>query len=518
MEVYTNPPEGTYMTGTAFTLLHDGQAYKAWAVKKSQLFPILAVYTIIIQFVFVFAWWLITGAIVGLLPNPHESHETRIRLVGLILLWNSADPFSAVFVLGLYVKKLLWMRRGVGGRGGRNGVVSSGDVAWAVAFLLSALFTAGISLSISVNYGAWLELSKAAPVQPSRVVLPIWNGMDKSFADAVKFATLLRPASMRAMGSSEATSDISVRESYRVSKLSEDGELEYGYEVSAEAFGLQSNNDLVHKVQGRCTLRYDWIHPSSVFSKFGDSALEYHAWDNADIPVTVAGGNYPFVEKLHLLPIQETRSGQTALTGNSSFALVIGSACVASMSPSTDPWYETEPISELPDEIGGQYTQLKANYRIKPSRPVLACEQETQYCVTEGCYSLAEVSERGLLPNGTTNILVWHFAIPKIFHLALYSGAFALQSFAGADALGMIIDAEHSTLDQDIERLVLSAYLASKEAFRDSALMQLEIGWSNVILDERGKVLEGGADFVLRTDSVVALRVGLLALAPVLLV
>lgn len=136
MEVFTDPPEGTYMTNTPFTLLNDGKMYRAFAVKQTQLFPILAVYTIIIQFVFVFAWRLITGAIVGLHPSLHD---TRIRLVGLILLWNSADPFSAIFVLGPYVKKLLWIKRS----GGQNGPVSSRDIAWAVALLFSAFLTAG---------------------------------------------------------------------------------------------------------------------------------------------------------------------------------------------------------------------------------------------------------------------------------------------------------------------------------------------------------------------------------------
>jgi len=121
MEVFTDPPEGTYMTNTPFTLLNDGKTYSAFAVKQTQLFPILAVYTIIIQFVFVFAWRLITGAIVGLHPSLHD---TRIRLVGLILLWNSADPLSAVFVLGTYVKKLLCIKRS----GGQNGLVSYQDI------------------------------------------------------------------------------------------------------------------------------------------------------------------------------------------------------------------------------------------------------------------------------------------------------------------------------------------------------------------------------------------------------
>lgn len=349
----------------------------------------------------------------------------------------------------------------------------------------------------------------------------MWNGIDKSPAGVLKWATLHRPSNMRALGSSEAVLHNSVRDSYRVSKLSEDSELEYGYEVDAEAFGLQSRMDLTQKVQGRCTLRYDWIHPSTAFSEFRveDAAYEYHLWDNPALGVPiVAGDGYPFVEKLHLMHALQARSEEEIANMNRSFAFIIGSACVGSTSSSNDPWYETEPISDLPDAIRRQYKQNNADYRIKPSRPVLDCTQQTQYCITKGCYSLSEIQKGGVLPMGTATILLWHFTNPKIIDLAIFSGAFVLQSFVGADALGSLIDAQHSTLDQDMERLVLSAYLASKEAFRDSALTQLETDWSNLILDDRGNVLEGGADFVLRTDRVVALRLDLLVLAPVLLI
>jgi len=365
---------------------------------------------------------------------------------------------------------------------------------------------------MSLNYGAWLELSRAAPVRPSEVVLPMRNGTDKSPASVLKWGTVHRPSYMRALGSREATSHDTVQNSYRVSKLNDNWELEYDYEVDAEAFGLQSSRDLTQKVQGRCSLRYDWIHPSAAHT------YEYHLWgDPATAPV-VAGDRYPFVERLHLIALQQARSEEEIANMNRSFAFIIGSACVGSTSISNDPWYETEPISNLPDDIRRQYEQNHASYRIKPSRPALDCTQQTQYCITKGCYSLAEIQEGGILPMGTAAILTWHFSVPKIFDLALLGGAFALQSLVGAHG-GIVIDAEHSTLDQDMERLVLSAYLASKEAFRDSALMQLlDSDWSNFILDDRGNVLEGGADFVLQTDRVVALQLDLLVLAPMLLI
>lgn len=514
MDVYTNPQPDKYMLNKPFILPANGKQVIAYG--KDQRSLILAVYAILIYFIFAFIWQLGSGVVVGILPA-----NSRFKIIGLVAFWNSPDALFAMFAMSSYMKGLYFSRprqnHPVQDDQEQEMKLSArptpGDFKRGASLLMLSATFAALSFYLSIAYPGWLEVQdhSVAPVQPHAVKLPMMSINNHN--DAQLLAAILRSSVMRALGSAEATEYISERSSYSYEYIPASEEIRYSYSADATDFGLQTHLDFKQHVQGHCVTEYDWLQSA------GKEVDTYHLWGDSNSPTNypTRGERYPQVPQLQLAPFPETDGfwGKT----NSSYALILDSACVASSTASTDPWYKTQPMSDIPASIVPKYKELQAEYRVKPGRPALSCTQQTQYCLRGGCHSLEELCANDtttMLPLGLCGIITFNFIAPKVYTLALHGSAFGLRSYVGS-AQGKKIDANHASLKNDMERLVLAAFLSTKEAFRDAALMQFDSEITNLLLDPQGKHYPGSSSFVLRTRDVVTFRYDLLILAPVLL-
>jgi len=531
MDEFTNPPESAYITGKIFLLLQGGTSYKAVAFGAKSEPLIVAAYTIIVQFAFVGLWKLLVSLLVWLYPA-----DNRIRIVGLVALWNSPDPWTALVAMGSYVMGVLSVRRGgnqtkknknnpvgnqnnpVGNQNNlvenQNNLVGMADLLRAVfLFVAAALVTLG-TLAISVSYQTWLVVGHMAPVRPEALYLPRFP----IGGDALKWASALRPSVLRAFGNAEATDFHSEKGSYFFLHLDggdEQQEIQYGYNLTAADFGLQRPLGFELRVAGRCQTEYNWTHPSEDPTIPTDEL--YHLWgeDQPGRNIPVPGNDSSYLGQLQLYtatpagPIFENSFNYT-------FAFIIASSGVGSRTSSTDPWYATEPVSNLRPEMEKKYQNLGADFRVKPGRPALSCVEENKYCLDDRCYNFQELTTGTVLQPGLQIMVSAKLSLPQIYHLALYGGVNSLRSAIGSN-LATIIDAESATMTQEIERLVLAGYLSTKQIFRDVALMDKKVDYDNFLLDPRGGLFAGAADISLRTSSVTTFRLSLLIFAPVML-
>lgn len=176
------------------------------------------------------------------------------------------------------------------------------------------------------------------------------------------------------------------------------------------------------------------------------------------------------------------------------------------MTPSHDPWYQTQPLNS-----SLSFSESEHGYQIKPGRPVLSCWQETSFCLNGVCNNIGLMTD---VPKGIQLILTATHAMPMIMNIALRAGVSSLKSYTGS-AVGQVVDAASSTMLADIKRLVLAAFLSSREVFRDTVLMDRPSGLANLLEDGEGKLYPGAEDFVIRTGDAVSLRFDLLLVAPI---
>src|SRR5204863_9352576 len=98
--------------------------------------------------------------------------------------------------------------------------------------------------------------------------------------------------------------------------------------------------------------------------------------------------------------------------------------------------------------------------------------------------------------------------------IILSAGPAALKSVAGTGGAGFL-DCASSTLKDDLDRLVLAAYLSSREVFRETALLGPQSGIGNALESANGELFAGSANFVMFTSDVTAISYSLLIALPI---
>ncbi|PMD66206.1 uncharacterized protein K444DRAFT_472383, partial [Hyaloscypha bicolor E] len=507
-DVYTNLPSNAYILNTRFTEPVTGLS--ATAIKRSQYGLLIAGYQIIIIFAISGIWQLASNVVFLLFPL----RDRQIRFIGLIAFWNAHDPWSAVYLMTSYV----W---------NRGKPTATGNDFWlGMLLLLTAFLLAVGGIVAGIFYTDSLQIGQAAPVHPASVFLPNIELFQGDLATALRYQAAGAPSVLRALGSAESVDDNTRRQSVSIGaprQLPDSNEthpkysMDYSYTITAADFGLQTHRGLVHNVKGRCETTYDWLHPLDVEGSWPGSMEVYYPWDDTASAVPVDGPMWPVRGHLELAAITQPQSLE-GYSSNQTYALIIKSANVQSYSSTTDPWYFTERIDSLNSNLSKEVT-ITAPYRVKPGRPALSCWQNTEFCFRGACSSRLfenHRADRQNISEGLRDIFTTQFANPMIVSIGLAAGVSALRSFVGS-VRGTMIDAASAKMQDEVTRLVLAGYLASKEVLRDVTLMQRG-DFENFLLDDKGNPKPGAADFVIKTGDVVSVRLDLLILAPVICV
>lgn len=495
----TEPSPNTYMLGTRFTAPVDDVGIPAVAVLTSYIPLIITVYTLQLIVLSEILWALCSNAILGFLPI-----RNRFQAVGMTSLWNSNQPWKAVEGSFSYLWTLWRHAKKYGG--------NHGDVRFGFIMLVPSLVIAVGSLLLGIIYTNLMTLGNFAPVHPDAIFFPYIS--DSAASTASHINSILGPAVLRALGSAEAFDRHSQRSKVSIEHMDLSGStdlrpefrLDYSYNISASEFGFQTSLGLSFRVQGSCSTEYGWLWPDS--SNLTEGLLEeYHPWNQTQPYISVPG---PATTGGHL-DFWAVSGNNEPDVSNKTFSLFALTSRTASYTPSTDPWFYTEPLNDT-QSSGNALADV--GYIVKAGRPALSCWEDTKLCSGEHC--VGPLYEGVDLPDGLKFILVVRTAVPTMAQLGAMAGVSVLRSYIGS-MNGYFVDAASSSMEADIRRLVLASYLYTREAFRDTAMTPQEPGLINWVEDSQGKLMDGADAFVILAGQVQALRLDLLILVPALL-
>jgi hypothetical protein len=222
-------------------------------------------------------------------------------------------------------------------------------------------------------------------------------------------------------------------------------------------------------VTGECVTEYSWIYSSA-------SVDRYEPWGAKNRTVNVQryaeqydpprADTYTHPDRIH----------DIVTSGKTLFAIIPNTVDRQSFTSSSDPWYSTVPATN----VSQQQSKDAAGYRVAPGRPALSCWQQTSYVYGNNTvHSVFDLEElKGFnIPIAWHNHLVVHFSVSMVAQLGFILGRGILLS--SATFLDGIFDAASSSAEREIVRLVLGAFVASREIFRDTTQVRVRYGLLN---------------------------------------
>jgi len=502
---YSSPPDTSYLLMKPFTM--PTESGPVWAVAFSRFIGTLltAVFAVVLVIMFSCFWHFVCFMAV-LFGGDHDKRQDRFE--ALVTVWNSDDSLLAFKrMLGFTYYSLYPEKKDpnvveVEQRPQR----SWADFVYGSTFSVVAIsiYVGGVVLGIIAP--SLIEIGHTAPVRPSFVFYP-----DSPRTDEQRLADfgLRAPGALRAIGSIEAGRP-NVKIDAEMGAMTPDGlmaSLEYSYSFTGVDLGLQHAGALRSDVRGYCTTEYGWwageVNGGEVYYLWKDPTMA------AVVPLNVSDIRYAPRATMMTPPLAVE---QLKKDSNVSFAVVIGSAHRSSITPGSDPWYLTERRDEdLPP------APYNASFWIRTKRPTLSCWQQDRWSYkgarVASVLDLAELP--GLrLPAALRSVMVNAFAVPMVVRLGNTIGDSSLRSRTTSPR--GVIDAGKSTLESDMERLIVAGYIASLNVFSETTSFGNAgfIEYPNVLEGEDGLPAEGAGDFVVVSADVTTFDlVGLIVIA-----
>jgi hypothetical protein len=181
------------MLETKFTLTVARKSISAIAVSSSTCPFLIALYAILVQFLFIGLWRIISYLILVTMDI-----STQLNMLGVVAFWNSSDPLAALSSSSSFLWPVL-------PRGKHNGTQTANRVMQAFSMTMISLIILIASIVVSIIYPNALKLAQAAPVHPASV---FWPRVDEvGNATVSEVLTYGRLGVLRAIGSAEAADD-----------------------------------------------------------------------------------------------------------------------------------------------------------------------------------------------------------------------------------------------------------------------------------------------------------------------
>ncbi|RYP69885.1 hypothetical protein DL771_005828 [Monosporascus sp. 5C6A] len=483
-DVYTPPPDSSYLLATPFFMPSDQGDRWAVSFTGNGSAILVSALSVVITLSFLCFWNLIS-----FLAMFFDGKATRRRYVALIMLWNSNDPWFAFKELLSYA----WHCASFVNPDVR------GDFWYGLTFCIIALAVFGGSIAMGIVGPSLVQIGHVAPVRPSVLFYPATPAIDG--VQQLQDFGLRAPAVMRALGSVEAAR-VTLRSRVLVSRQDfenrPDNErvigLTYSYSLSGVELGLQGGIDLALEVEGSCITEYEWLReePDNRFDR-------YNLWNDANqnyfVTVTPSEIQHAPQADFYTHPHAE----EQILNGsNVSYAVLVHSAHRASIRPGSDPWYATESRNQTFD------APHNATFQIRRRRPVLSCwEQDSWRYGTQDVTSVYELKNiSGIaIPTVLLEVLETNFGGgPMVVRLGNASGDSALRSRTTSP--NGVIDAERSSIYDDMERLILASFVASRSIFTDATMFGQHDEYENVFTGPDGQPADGAGNFVVSNPDV----------------
>ena len=465
---------GTFLTLKRFSMPTGNDTRDAVALSQSDGTKLVSAYTLMIKWTIMHFWALVVLCGVAFFIARKPSHN---RAAVTVQIWNThSSPTNVAMLTARYI---LHMR---------------GEIWYPLMWTILAVIIISSSTVAPILLTDYLVIGNSAPVNPSTIYVP--NSVNLSIVEAIELYILQIPATYRAASTVPPANSVAV---------SEDGNLtiNYSYQVSGTDFGLQNAPDLVLYIQGSCSAEYGWWDSRSplytdYYFPFGDTSVS----SSEEWFVSTSDGGPPF-PKLFPAP----RSSDT--NGNTSYAILVSSIGRFSVSSSTDPLYQTG----LPSS--GDFP-----FNVSAGRPVLSCwETNTWFYrgATANIENLTSIPDN-VLPQIIQQMLATSLETPMIFNVALRLDRSALAS--SATAFGNGFDAGRSSAYQDMQHLVQTSYMATKNLLVETTMYQGVDKYSlpNIVTNPDGSIIDGAGDFVVSSPEITTFSVRTLIVIPVVLV
>jgi len=471
------------------------------------------------------------------------------RQTALVALWNSGESMNAMTLMGSYCKRVILHKigdnpveapsgsgakgaqshPGVAGQDSKTGsddicptiesvspirekqidpseVPSTSNARCGVSDLLWGLLFAFIALAMTVGnviagilVPAQLSVGNVAPPAKDAIFYPdlLLYGLAPDNGTGIsKLNSLFAPSALRALGSIEA-SGVTVRKRVYVDVQTYGGSsyANYNYNVTGVDMGLQSDPKLQLRVKGSCHTDYTWLLNST------DQADTYRLFGNRTLRV-----NYQ--PELELPPMLKLDYDATGEGSNTSYVMIITTRGLYSYTPGQDPWYSTQ-------RSGGD---APFAYQVDRERPVLNCWEDSTWHLNG---KEVDVWNLDRLPGLKLNrlwveVFPYEFGVPRVVQVGLAAGQSALKSGSYFTAPSYVLDAGASTIESDLERLVLAAWVSSRNVLRDTTTYDRN-GMQNYAEGPGGAVEPAAVQFVLQSGDVVTLSARILISVPSIL-
>ncbi|KAJ8121600.1 hypothetical protein ONZ43_g1990 [Nemania bipapillata] len=487
----TKQLEDTYLLWHRFSFSSDSRSWDAVAVPSWVGNKLNSAFSIIISLALVQFWTIVLSLILYVALKRYQNDASRLDPLA-VTLWNKK---------GDLVDSLREM-------------IGFDNKDWTRPWLLIAItisISAGVAkTAITVLVAPLIILNHAAPVNPAAVYAPD-NSQNASAVQAARFA-LEVPRFFRALGS--AVVDSEIRKKVQISSATllgqrENGEeilrVNYSYGATGADFGIQKYFDLQFNVTGSCFTEYGWYNGTG----------EDTNGIPVDVYVTPFRGPQPESSLLDgVQPSAKFYLGDTLIPGelkesNSTWGAVVSSVGRKSFSIGTDPWYLTTPSADSTD----------ANNVVTYGRPGLSCWQDDVWSYHGQKSSTVDLAQLpGLnLSNTTLGMLSQYLGTPVV-----QAAGFQLQTSAlmsSTTSLDQIFDAGISSFHDDLERLLLTAYVATINCLTDTTLYPPEADRSvpNAAVGNFG-VVPDDVDYVVWSPQIATLSTLVIIIIPTILV
>jgi len=547
MDIYTNSPKNTYVTGITnlFVMPTDTGGIPAVAVSRRASLFISSAYTILMILIFMVGWNFIIAIIMAFWPTHDDPNHQTV----LVALWNSGESTNAMTLMTSFCKRVI--RHMVGdnpaeapsgleakgaqphqgvpyqssktgsndicptiegvlpireeqngtseGSAASNAKCGVSDLLWGLLFVFIALAMTVGNIIAGILVPVHLSMGNVAPAAKDAIFYPdllLYASVDANGTGGYRLGSLFAPPVLRALGSIEP-SQVTVRERVKVDVQVDDGSAEatYNYSVTGVDMGLQSDLKLQLKVNGSCRTDYTWLLNSTkqadTYRLFGNDTLSVKYQPEMVHPPKLGFG------------LDYEREGS-----NTTYAIIITTGGLYSHTPGQDPWYLT----------GRSGVNASAAYQVVRGRPVLSCWEHNMWHLNgkeEGTRDLDKLP--GLkLDRLWVKVFQFEFGIPRVTWVGSLGGQSALKSASYFVASSYVLDAGASTMKNDLERLVLAAWVSSRNVLRDTTTYDRN-GMQNSAEGPGGSVEAASAQFVLQSGDVVTLSARILISVPSIL-
>ena len=546
MDTFNDPPRETYLKWQRFTIPDkNGNVRTALAMSKSSSDLFIALYTILIGMIFTAAWNILISLVILFLAPTKMNRTTYITVIAV---WGASDPFFAVVLMLQHSALVFW---------GVLKKLHPIEMTWRafwfdICILICVLGTFAGGLVVGLVFPERFILGNVAPVNPYTVFYPIIS-TNATPVETLRGATqydhlmAIRAISSVDFAERQIKQDSGVTLEFPNFKPTTGSWAEnedpynitYSYEVSGFSMGLQHLAKLSVRVNGSCSFKPHWYEEPRLedstetwFEEYSlfplDEIRNYAALNQSE----KANSWYAYTPLQRLsLPasqtfpvVYNTTLPTNQQTGVSYYGIIPITGLAPSVSQGSDPWYSTQPITNK--------RLVDLSWEVKTGRPPLLCIQEDKWLYGDWTGTLGDLFSKDngpsqvTVPEGIKQILNQYFANPTVARIGQALNASALKCATRVLQETSAIDAEFCGAKWDMERLVLAAYVGTRDVFRNTALVGASSNANGLKSSTVANALQtngtlnypGLGDFNMSTSSVQAVHFGYLIAVPAILV